>query len=129
MFTWMHCPNADIWDNDTFDTIEECIEDAKRSDMHDGDSIYIGECKSAEIGGIYFEDVLEDVEEDMYDKVGEVSEDWDISSTYGSYKNRESIYEKYNDKLRQLVIDYIKEIGETPTFYNIVNIQEVMIGD
>lgn len=129
MYTWMHCPDTDIWDNDTFDSIEECVEDAKLCGMQVGDSIYIGECKKAEIGGVYFDDVLERVEEDMYDKVGEVSEDWDISSTYGSYKDREPIYEKYNDKLRQLVIDYIKEIGETPSFYSIVNIQEVMIGE
>lgn len=30
MYTWMEYPNAEIWNKDTFETIEECVEDAKK---------------------------------------------------------------------------------------------------
>lgn len=32
-----------------------------------------------------------------------------------------------NIRLRQLVTEYIKKIGENPTFYNIVNVREVIV--
>lgn len=66
----------------------------------------------------------------MYEQVGEASEDWDICSTTGSYADRKAIYDKYNEKLRQLVMDYIEEIGEEqPSFYKIVNVKEIRIGE
>ena len=128
MYTWMSCPNAEVWDHDTFETIQECIDDAKVNyGVKTGDTIYIGECQDVSIGGIYFDDVLCRVEEDMYEQVGEISEGWDIYSTNGCYADRRPIQDKYNEKLRQLVIDYIKEIGETPTFYKVINEREIIV--
>lgn len=129
MYTWMEYPNTEMWNKDTFETIEECVEDAKKHYFIGcGDVIYIGECKPATIGGIYLDDVLERVEEDMYEQVGDVAYDWDISSTKGPYENRQSIYDKYNKKLEKLVKDYIKEIEEGSKFYTVTNVQEVIVG-
>lgn len=129
MYTWMEYPNVEMWNKDTFETIEECVEDAKKHYfVESGDVIYIGECKPATIGGIYLDDVLERVEEDMYEQVGDAAYDWDISSTRGPYENRQSIYDKYNKKLEKLVKDYIKEIEEGSKFYTVTNVQEVMVG-
>lgn len=128
MYTWMDYPNADIWNHDTFETVQECIDDAKENYlMTQGETIYIGECQDVLIGGIDLDDTLCRVEEDMYEQVGEVSEGWDIYSTNGCYADRKTIYDKYNKKFRQLVMDYIEEIGETPKFYQIINEQEVVI--
>lgn len=128
MYTWMEYPNAEIWNKDTFETIEECVEDAKKNYLiKSGEEIYIGECKDVEIGGIYLEDVLERVEEDMYDKVGEVSEGWGITSIREPYEDRQPVYDKYDKKLEKLVKDYIEEIGETPGFYKVVNEREVIV--
>ena len=129
MYTWMDYPNAEIWNHDCFETIEECIQDAKDNYKIDSDMIYVGECKDVSIGGIDLDDILCRVEEDMYEQVGEVSEGWDIYSTSGSYADRKPIYDKYNEKLRQLVMDYIEEIGEKPSFYKIVNVKEIKIGE
>ena len=90
-------------------------------------AIYIGECQDVSIGGIDLDDTLCRVEEDMYEQVGEVSEGWDIYSTSGYYADRKPIYDKYDEKFKQLVMDYIEEIGETPKFYQIINEQEAVI--
>ena len=128
MYTWMDYPNADIWNHDTFETIQECIDDAKENYlMKQGETIYIGECQDVSIGGIDLDDTLCRVEEDMYEQVGEVSEGWDIYSTSGCYADRKPIYDKYDEKFKQLVMDYIEEIGETPKFYQIINEQEAVI--
>lgn len=128
MYTWMHYPDAEIWKHDKFKTIQECIDDAKENYfIESGEEIYIGECQDVYIGGIYLDDVLDRVEEYVYEEVGEVSEGWDIMSRTGSYDDRYEIYEKYDRKLRELIMDYIKEIKEVPTFYKIINIQELTI--
>ena len=128
MYTWMDYPNADIWNHDTFETIQECIDDAKENYlMKQGETIYIGECQDVSIGGSDLDDTLCRVEEDMYEQVGEVSEGWDIYSTSGYYADRKPIYDKYDEKFKQLVMDYIEEIGETPKFYQIINEQEAVI--
>ena len=42
MYTWMDYPNADIWNHDTFETIQECIDDAKENYlMKQGETNYI----------------------------------------------------------------------------------------
>lgn len=128
MYTWMDYTNADIWNHDTFETVQECIDDAKENYlMKQGETIYVGKCKDVSIGGVDLDDTLWRVEEDMYEQVGEASEGWNIYSTIGCYADRRPIYDKYNEKFRRLVKDYIEEIGETPKFYKIINEQEVVI--
>ena len=129
MYTWMENDNCDIWNRGEFETIKECIDEALDCGYEPGDTIYVGECQKVEVGGIYFDDVLDRVEETMYEEVGEVSEGWDIISITGAYSDRKEIYEKYEEKLRQLVLDYLKEIKEEPGFYKVINVGPVVIGD
>lgn len=129
MYTWMENDNCDIWDRGEFETIKECIDEALDCGYEPGDTIYVGECQEVEVGGIYFDDVLDRVEETMYDEVGEVSEGWDITSITGSYSYRKEIYEKYEEKLRHLVVDYLKEVKEEPSFYKVINVGPVVIGE
>lgn len=129
MYTWMENDNCDIWNRGEFETIEECIEEALDCGYEPGETIYVGECQKVEVGGIYFDDVLDRVEETMYEEVGEVSEGWDITSIIGRYSYRKEIYEKYEEKLRKLVLDYLKEIKEVPGFYKVINVGPVVIGE
>lgn len=129
MYTWMENDNCDIWNRGEFETIEECIEEALDCGYEPGETIYVGECQKVEVGGIYFDDVLDRVEEAMYEEVGEVSEGWDITSIIGRYSYRKEIYEKYEEKLRKLVLDYLKEVKEEPGFYKVINVEPVVIGE
>ena len=127
MYTWMENYNCDIWDHGEFNTIEECIGEALDCGFKPGDTIFVGECQKVEVGGIYFDDVLDRVEETMYDEVGEVSEGWNISSMTGAYSDRKEIYEKYQNKLENLVMEYLKEIKEMPYVYKVVNVGPVEV--
>ena len=109
------------------DTVKECIEDAKGCGIEPGEFIYVGECEPVEIGGIYLDDILGNVEVDMSDRVGDSANNWNISSTFGTYSYRKPIYEKYERKLKQLVNDYIKEINEIPHFYTMVNPEKKIV--
>lgn len=129
MYTWMENDNCDIWNRGEFETIEECIEEALDCGYEPGETIYVGECQKVEVGGIYFDDVLDRVEETMYEEVGEVSEGWDIISIIGRYSYRKEIYEKYEEKLKKLVLDYLKEVKEEPGFYKVINVGPVVIGE
>ena len=109
-----------------FDSIEECIEDAKSEGLQSGQMIYIGKCIEPSIDcGIYFDRVLEDVQDAMYANYGDAAEDWNLS--VGDLGERQEIYDKYEKKLTDLVEDYIKEIGEKPNFYDVVDIKPAII--
>ena len=126
-YMWAATLDPDYPGSGMFDTVEECIEDAKEYGIESGKSIYVGKCRPIEIGGIYFNDVLESVEVDMSDRVGDSANNWNISSTFGTYSYRKPIYEKYERKLKQLVNDYIKEIDEIPHFYTMVNPEKTIV--
>lgn len=139
--SYMKCENGDddmkyIWATTLdpgypcsciLDTVEECIEYAKRCGIEPGEFIYVGEYKPVEIGGIYLDDILKNVESDMSDRVGDSTNYWNISSTFGAYSYRKPIYKKYERKLKQLVNDYIKEIDEIPHFYTMVNPEKIIV--
>ena len=73
MYSWVDKPDEEIWDNDTFDTVEEYIENAKLK--HDANHIiYVGKYIPVDIQGIYLDDVLERIEETMYKEMGEVAD-------------------------------------------------------
>lgn len=119
MVTWEKDKGVSIWNNGEFETESACIEEAKRNGFKAGDIIYIGDCVKPDIY-VDFSYVLECVEEQMYDEVGEAAEDWNISIIEG-------IYDVYEERLKELVSNYLKEIGEEPSFYKVENIREVTI--
>lgn len=128
MYIWNLNECDEIWRNAISKSIEDCLQDAILSeDLQIGDIVYIGECINAEIGGIDFSSVLDSVEQDMYEEVGEVSESWNISSISGSYADRKQIYDKYERELARLVKDYLKEIHEEPNFYKVKNVKPYII--
>ncbi len=124
MYSWAEYEDQEIWNNGKFETVEDCIRDALGSGYVYGDTIYVGLCADVEISGIDLSQQLEAVEENMYDQVGEVSEGWDISSIT---EKRRSIYRLYEERLQELIKNYIKEIGEEPGFYTITDIMPVAI--
>ena len=125
-YAWKQYRNVDIWLNGEFDSVEECIEDARNNYEMECKTIYIGECEPVSIDGIDFDSVLDSVEQNMYDQVGEISEGWNIGYIRGN-TNRAAVIEKYDKKLLDLVMEYLKEIGEEPNFYKVVNIKEYTV--
>lgn len=126
LYTWERDRIFSEYYKGTFDSIKECIEDAKSEGFKPGQMIYIGKCIEPDIScGVWFERVLEDVQDAMYSDYGDNAEDWDLS--VGDIEERQEIYDKYEEKLTDLVEDYIKEIGAKPNFYDVVDIKPIII--
>lgn len=110
----------DIWQNDIFDTEDECIAEALDFGMNKGDTIVIGDCIPFE-PVVNVDSLLEDLESRASDECGEVGDDWNISGERG----HEQEYKILTEKVQSAVNEYLEAIGEVPTFYRIENIREV----
>lgn len=129
-YTWEFDESEEYWQNGTFDTIEECIRDAKEcmKDNYTGkhDVIYVGET-------IVFQpwvlgtDVIEHLEQQAFDEYGEVAEGWDVWSGLREKGNeqKDAAWNELSQQLTDVVNDWIAKYDLTPNFYKIVNIREV----
>ena len=70
--------------------------------------------KKVPIKGVDLGNVLESIHDEMYEEVGELAYDWTIE-----YPN--------HDKKKYLVMDYLKEIGMEPGFFQVINTKSVVI--
>lgn len=120
-YTWEFDGNAELWGNATFDTIQECIEDAKQTvkdnEEDSPDTVYIGET-NAFVPSIDGETVLDQLSEDAADFAGEVGADWDA---YDRHKRDE--LEELSDALTSVLTEWLKKYGRIPNFYSIENVK------
>ena len=122
-YTWNTDPNADIWYNDEFDTIEDCILDAKENyDVKEGSTIAIGEVVFWEPYVDAFR-VLERVEEVAWYECGEAADCW---NSYDYKKDKEKV-EQLSEKLTEIVKQWLKDNGTYPDFYKIENVRTVEV--
>lgn len=118
-YTWEYSGDVEYWTKDIFDSVEDCILDAKENyDVKEGSTIAIGE-------PVYFEpyvdacNILDCIEEDAYEEHGEVAESWDA---YDYKKDKEKL-EELSDKLTEIVRQWLKDNDTYPNFYNVTNIK------
>ena len=121
-YAWI-AENSDNWSTD-FDTIEECVEEAKRMGHEAGTVIYVDERKEPEIRGIELSDILEMVHDNMYIDYGEYAEDWNVEDIEDV---EPKVYEKYEKAVNDIIVKYIKEIGMEPNFKEVVSTKQVVI--
>lgn len=132
-YTWEYSENAEYWNNSTFDTIEECIREAKsmmESGWHDKqDVIYVGETNvfMPTVDGC---DVIERIEEQADDEYGEYAGQWD---PYTDLKRRDGgenarkAFSELDTMLTQVVNGWLAKYDLRPEFYLVENIREVRI--
>jgi len=121
-YTWEKDENEELWRHDTFESIEDCILDAKENYEHKvGDIIYIGETELY-IPSVDAESILENIEEQAYETIGECAENWDIYD----YKKREELYELSNE-LTEVVNNWLKKYNREPSFYSVVDVKPIEI--
>lgn len=117
-YTWK-VASEEFFNRGEFDTLMECIEDAKEWKVKD--KIYIGEVKPYQLR-VYAEDVLEALAVDAFENVGEIVDEWP------AYRKKEDL-EKLSDTLTKCVIEWLKENNDMPTFYRVDNVQEIVINE
>jgi hypothetical protein len=113
-YTWENKQDAEIWYNDRFDTIEECIKDARKNGVEPGTMIAIGLCEDY-TPVINVDDVLERVGEDAYEEVGEVAEGWPAFKSKEGFIGSGSLEEKLN----KVFNEWLEETNQVPGFYKI----------
>ena len=113
--------NSDIWRGDEFNTKEQAIAEGRKLAKEDGlNKFKIGETEPAFNFGIDVDSVIERINETMYEDIGEVAED------YLGDVELEHLLE-LEEKLNEVFFKWQKEHGYEPTFYKIINIEEINV--
>lgn len=122
-YSWNFNENSEIWENDAFDTVEDCIEDAKLyaskyEEIQNPEFVFVGE--NVEFKPfVDAEKILESIEEQASETVWEVAEDW---SAY-DYKKSDELQE-LSKLLTKITISWMKEHGYYQEFYTIKRIKK-----
>ena len=124
-YTWEYSEDEEYWTKDVFDSVEDCLKDAKENyDIKPGETIAIGE-------PFYWEpyvsafNILERLEEDAWDECGEASEGWDTYD-YTISEDKKKV-EELSEKLTEIVRQWLKDNGTYPTFSIINNVRTVEV--
>lgn len=124
-YTWEYSEDNELWTKDVFDTIEDCILDAKENyNIEPGETIAIGE-------PVYWEpyvdayDLLERIEFNAWDECGEASEGWNTYD-YISSEDKKKV-EELSEKLTEIVRQWLKDNGTYPNFSKIENVRTVEV--
>ena len=121
-YTW-ETDETDIWRHDVFDTVEDCILDAKENYcIETGTEIVVGEVVPWEPYVDAF-DILNELQFQAYNECGEITENW---YSYDCKKDKEKI-QQLSEKLTEIVKLWLKENGTYPNFYTIENVQVVEV--
>lgn len=124
-YSWDFNEDAEIWRNDTFDTVEECLNDARRQDELYGDShiyIYIGE-NVAFAPCVDVETVLDICEENAADFCGQVGRDWDAYD-----HKRENELDELREAMDRVLHDWMKKHGYYPEIYSVEGMKRYDLG-
>lgn len=119
-YTWSFDRYADMWDNEEYDTAEECFNAAKEEGKLDECQtvVYIGECVPY-IPEADCTDILDRLQEQAGEMCGDIGGDW---CAYDWHKKEE--LEELNNSLTNIVCDWLKKYGYYPGFSSIQNIKE-----
>lgn len=122
-YTWNYNEDDEYWNHDDFNTIDECVADAKENyKMKVGQRIAIGEPDVFKIS-VDSTTILDGIEEQAYDECGDVSESWDSYD----YKNDKEGIEELSKQLTKCVEEWLEKRNNMPSFYRITNIRTVEI--
>lgn len=117
-FTWTFNPD-EPWPNDTYDTVEECLNEARCDTYYEGQKIYIGVVIPYTFS-VDADDVLERLGEQAFYEIGDIAYEWP------SYECDESLSE-LSDALTTCVTDWLKKRNDLPSFYRVDHIMTVGI--
>lgn len=110
--------DEDFWCHGEFDTVEDCIKDAKYN-YYITDTIFVGEVEPYEIY-VDADTILECIEEEAYNDCGEAAENWTPSRDV----DQEEI-NKLSMALTTIVKTWLKDHRVMPNFYSINNIRGI----
>ena len=108
--------NAEAWYNDSHDTIEECIDEARKYD-DSYDTVYVGE-NIPFVPTVDAELLLDRISEEAYEFAGDFAENW-----YGYDYNKRGELDELSNELSKVVHAWMKKYGYYPEFWQVTNIE------
>lgn len=123
-YAWSFDEDAEYWNSCMFDSIEECIAEAKvENELADyaHKYVYVGWCEEFKVH-VNAADVLERLEEDAYEEFGEFAYGWD-ALCYKEDKADGSL-DELSEELTKIVVTWLEKKHRKPGFCNIGRIEE-----
>lgn len=113
--------NRDIWRGGVFNSREEAIEEAtKEALIDDIEKFKIGVIKDVPNFGVDVDTVIEDIQNAMYDEIGEVAEDYLDDVSKGHLLELE-------EQLNEVFYKWQEKYNYKPTFYSIISEEMIEI--
>lgn len=119
-YAWSRRSDDTIWHGGVCDSVKECVEEAKSEGYEDTDTFAIGYVEPYEVNCVDGDFILERLQEQAFDTVGEVAEDWLTCIT-------KEQTEDLNNRLLKVVLEWLKDCNEEPTFYKVLPFEELTL--
>ena len=116
-YAWSRKSDDEIWRGGPCDSIKECVEEALADDFKMEDTFALGYIEDYNMNLCFADHLIEYLQEDAYDELGEVAYDW-LDSI--SKEQRELL----NNRITNVVKEWLKEIHEEPNFYKVLPCEE-----
>jgi hypothetical protein len=111
-YAWSRQSDDEIWQGGPCETVKECVEEAIADGYDLSDTFAVGLIEPYSIDIDFADLIIERLQEDAYDEVGEVTEGW------LDYVKRDDLT-RLDDSLKQVINNWLKDVAEEPTFYTI----------
>lgn len=119
-YAWSQSKTDDIWLGGICDSVKECVEEAKAEDYEDTDTFAIGYVEPYEVNYVNSDLIIEYLQQDAYEEIGEVAEDWLDSVTN---EQREDL----ENRVLKVVLEWLKDCKEEPKFYKVLPFDELTL--
>lgn len=119
-YAWTDKATDDIWCGGPCDSIEECVKEAIDCGYEDGSTIAVGLIERYKVEYINGDHIIELLQEEAYDEIGEVTDDWLDSVTM---EQREDL----SNRLLTTVLEWLKEYKHEPSFYKVHPLAEPVV--
>ena len=116
-YAWSKNSDDEVWHGGPCDSIRECVKEATDEGYGVDETIALGLIEPYEVNYDFADEIVYRLCEDAYDEVGEVSDSW-LDNV-----SKENL-EKLNNRVTQVVLEWLKEINEEPTFYKVLPFEE-----
>lgn len=119
-YAWSRHSDDEIWHGGVCNSVKECVEEARLEDYKDTDTFAIGYVEPYQVDYVNSDMIIEYLQEDAYDEIGEVSESWLDSITTEQREDLES-------RVLKVVLEWLKDCKEEPTFYKVLPFDELTL--
>lgn len=119
-YAWSRHSDDEIWHGGVCDSVKECVEEARCEDYKYTDTFAIGYVEPYQVDCVNSDMIIEYLQENAYDEIGEVSESWLDSITREQREDLES-------RVLKVVLEWLKDCKEEPTFYKILPFDELTL--